>query len=439
MKKHRFLFVIVSLLLLILATTLPISAEIVSGSCGPDCTWTFNNENGELRISGKGEMTDYTSAPETPWASYWDNIKTLVIDEGITKIGNYCFGGLQEIRTVTFPSSVKEIGNNAFQNCWKIEKLVLPNTVERVGSSAFSHCSNITEVSLSKALTVLEISVFEHCSSLRSISIPNSVKRIKTKAFEHCVLLSEIDFGTGVEQIDEYCFQYCNSLKEIVIPDQVTILRNHAFYMCTDLKTATLGSGLETISSNLFTRSGLEKVIISEGTQTIDTQAFSGCYSLYHITLPKSLKIIKEGAFVNDVKIGSICYLGCKEQWETITIEKNNEHLTRQPVTAVPHEMTEFTPYDETSHQSSCVCGETEYESHEFGEALPYDKTQHVSTCKCGEKRYEKHTYSNGACSTCGEKKTTGCGASITTKGILLVCLIPIGMMIPLKKKSKSS
>ena len=126
MKKALSLFMSIVMLISITAgLNLKVFAEELSGSCGENVTYTLNTETGLLTISGTGPMMDFDFYSDSPWYSNRDSIKTIVIENGVTSIGNF-----------------------AFYNCFRLLRLtsiMIPNSVTSIGISAFEHCG-ITDV-----------------------------------------------------------------------------------------------------------------------------------------------------------------------------------------------------------------------------------------------------------------------------------------------------
>ena len=98
------------------AEVLAEEAAVQEGTCGENVTWKLS-EDGELRISGSGEMTDYSVADASPWSELVDSIKTVVIEDGVTSIGDRAFRRCMQMTEISIPDSVTSIGKNAFDYC----------------------------------------------------------------------------------------------------------------------------------------------------------------------------------------------------------------------------------------------------------------------------------------------------------------------------------
>ena len=79
------------------------------GTCGDSVTWMLNDE-GTLTISGSGAMASYQYATDSPWASLTSSIKTLIIEDGVTSIGNRAFCSLTQFTSISIPNSMTSIG-----------------------------------------------------------------------------------------------------------------------------------------------------------------------------------------------------------------------------------------------------------------------------------------------------------------------------------------
>ena len=94
----------------------PTDAPTPDDTCGASLTWTLD-EAGTLTISGTGKMTDWSDAYNTPWYAFCADIKTLVIEDGVTSIGRSAMNGCGNLTSVTIPISVTSVGKYAFNDC----------------------------------------------------------------------------------------------------------------------------------------------------------------------------------------------------------------------------------------------------------------------------------------------------------------------------------
>ena len=139
-----------ALLVLVMLLSLP---GIGALAASDELTWSLDKK-GTLTISGKGEMPDY-SGDTPPWVKYRDDIKAVVIEEGVTHIGAQCFQFCTKLKSVTIPSSVESIGDAAFYCCEKLSAVTLPDalteidipvSVEKICDSAFNACQKLETV-----------------------------------------------------------------------------------------------------------------------------------------------------------------------------------------------------------------------------------------------------------------------------------------------------
>jgi len=125
------------------ATDEKISVEaVLEGDCGDDCYFTLYSD-GTLLIEGTGEMTNYHSTKSAPWFDCRESVYKVVIEEGITKIGNQAFRKCKNLCEVVLPDGLVSIGANAFISCSSLTSICIPASVEDIGSWAFSG-TNIT-------------------------------------------------------------------------------------------------------------------------------------------------------------------------------------------------------------------------------------------------------------------------------------------------------
>ena len=140
-----------------------------SGTCGENATWTLSGDT--LTISGTGEMKNWAGISDyTPWYSSHNSIKTVIIQAGITSIGDHAFDSCYYLTSVTIPNSVTSIGKDAFSCCYNLTSVTIPNSVTSIGDDAFDQCSSLTSVTIPNSVTFIGDGVFYYCYRLRSVS-----------------------------------------------------------------------------------------------------------------------------------------------------------------------------------------------------------------------------------------------------------------------------
>ena len=89
----------------------------------------------------------------TPWYSQRDKIKKVVIENGVTNIGDHAFFGCSGLTSISIPNSVTSIGYRAFNGCESLGSVTIPNTVTSIGEDAFSECSGLTSLTIPNSVT----------------------------------------------------------------------------------------------------------------------------------------------------------------------------------------------------------------------------------------------------------------------------------------------
>ena len=198
------------------------ASVIDSGTCGANLTWKLTDD-GTLTISGTGSMYGYTGTGSnvSPWDDYRrTEIKSIVIEPGVTSIGNYafwacsansvsipdtvtkigqsCFGMCDGLRSVVLPYGIKSIPSFAFNMCELLESIVIPNTVQSFGQGCFTSCSSLVYFIIPDGVTNLPSSMLYGCSSLEYVQIPKSVTKIESLAFHNCGNLTDV-YYTGTQ------------------------------------------------------------------------------------------------------------------------------------------------------------------------------------------------------------------------------------------------
>ena len=117
------------------------------GTCGEAVSWSLD-ENGVLTISGTGEMENYTELNLSPWYVRRAEIKRVIVEDGVTGIGEYAFYRCRRMRSFSLAESVNYIGICAFSECHGLTRITIPEGVDQIGARAFFYCVNLTDVTV---------------------------------------------------------------------------------------------------------------------------------------------------------------------------------------------------------------------------------------------------------------------------------------------------
>ncbi|MGN1081860.1 MAG: leucine-rich repeat domain-containing protein [Acutalibacteraceae bacterium] len=136
--------------------------------------------------------------------------------------------------------------------------------------------------------------------NLTSVSIPDTVTSIWDSAFMACKNLSEVKMSKNVKEISHEAFRNCEALEQIQLPDGLETVGANAFAKCS-LKSLKIPKTLSNWGFAAFIdNASLQLLEFEEGLKTIrSSDAFCNCKSLEHLTIPKSVELISESAFLN--------------------------------------------------------------------------------------------------------------------------------------------
>ena len=363
MKRKISLFLVLCMVMSLI-TALPITVSAASsGICGNNLTWTLDDE-GTLTISGTGAMSNWDDGNKVPWYSIRGSIKTVIIQTGVTSIGNNAFCVCNGLTSISIPNSVTSIGKFAFYNCDSLTSISIPNSVTSIGGAAFYGCYSLTSITIPDSVTSIGGSAFCDCDSLTSISIPNSVTSIGDYAFYNCDGLTSVSIPNSVTSIGKFAFYNCDSLTSISIPNSVTYIGNAAFYGCYSLTSITIPDSVTSIGDgafydcdsltsinvdadnqyfisldgNLYNKNRTKLIQYARGKKdtsflvpnsvtSIGDYAFYACDSLTSVSIPNSVSSIGDEAFYDCSKLKDVYYSGSQEQWKKISIDSGNDRL----------------------------------------------------------------------------------------------------------------
>lgn len=333
---------------------------VVSGVNGKVQTGLFSNLKQSVDEEGN-PLFDRNGSPIMEPDEKWAALTEVVIEDGVTEIGNQTFQGCTGLTNVTIPDSVQKIGAWAFYLCGGLKNVDIPANVEignssfrqsgleqvtvsggsvgqyafhrnvslkkidinceTIGDEAFSGCDSLTDITLGSSVKILGDKVFYTCKNLENVEIPSTVTDIGEKTFYSCPKLKEAIIRAGT--VKAGTFYNCRALTTLIISDNATLdasftaknayangtletvkigkgeIGNSAFSNCTNLTTVELGDGVTSIGTSAFIRcTQLPSITIGSGVTSIGKNAFNGCAALTEA-------VIQSGA------IGESAFNGC--------------------------------------------------------------------------------------------------------------------------------
>ena len=192
MKGVRMFGILVIVCICLCAGT--VTAHAAYGTCGNNLTYDID-EDGVLTISGTGDM--WNGKHGSPVINYGikDSVTSIVIQEGVTSVGDWAFWRCENVESVSLPDSLTKIGYAAFIDCFRLNEVNIPGNVKSVGDGAFELCS-LSSVVIPDSVESIGKSAF-NCSSLCEIFISANVKEIGDNAFANyygdLVMYGELD------------------------------------------------------------------------------------------------------------------------------------------------------------------------------------------------------------------------------------------------------
>ena len=280
----------------------------------------------------------------------WDRrppLKKVVLPDTLTYIGNWAFGGRDELEEINlFPGIT--LGDNVFNGCKKLAdendflisdgialayygdggEVTVPEGVTELAKNLFANNfeansgnAKIHTVHLPRSLRKIGVSAFNGCRSLEKIVIPEGVEEIGSGAFMNCIALSDPHIADHVPNLGVSVFAGCKKMadengfviiggsvqcffgadREIEIPEGVTAIESGAFCN-TGIFSITLPSTLRRLGSAFEACNMLQRIQIPEGVKELAGETFKDCTQLQEVTLPSTLE-----------KIGNLAFSGCEE------------------------------------------------------------------------------------------------------------------------------
>lgn len=317
------------------------------------------------------QINNYSSSTtKNYFNSIATNVTTVILGDGIRKIGESTFEGCTNLKYIYMPDTIKEFNRRCFYNCSSIERIHMPSHLDIVadqsgenvafGDESFSGCSNLKEFGtyvkgrvsddgrcyiFNKKLiyfaaggklnnytipdSITKINKYAFCGTdIQEIKLNGNISVISESMFKDCTKLTTISNWENIESIGIGAFSGCESLMEIELPINLKRMGSNAFYNCTKLNLKETNNNLgniTTVSANTFYNCQALTSVNLKNITAINESAFEGCKELaIDISTAKKLQTIGKNSFKNCEKlcetlklpnkvqtIGNGAFMGC--------------------------------------------------------------------------------------------------------------------------------
>jgi hypothetical protein len=327
------------------------------GKCGAsghesDVRWVLTGTSPNytltiMKVGSTGAMANY-GGDNQPWKDYRSDIKSVVIGNGVTTIGDGAFMACSNLATVTFDGNSQPVSFNpyAFSGCG-FTSVTIPSNVTSIEDFTFSGCPNLTEVNIGKGVTSIKHHAFYSCPKLTTITV--DTKNTKYDSRDNCNAIIETTSNTlvlgckdtfipnTVTSIGDAAFWKCAGLTSIAIPASVTSIGASAFKECPDLTSVTFATGSQLTSIGVlafYDCKSLASIEIPASVTIIREKAFVQCHSLKTITIPASVTRIEINAFNGCTSLTDVYCYADPDTW----IDENCDDFIKTPAkTTVCH------------------------------------------------------------------------------------------------------
>ena len=276
-----------------------------NGNCGKGNDGSYRDNvvykldaDGTLTLTGSGVIGEFAwDGRYQPWKDFRDQIKKVVISEGITAIGSGAFAYCKNIESVELPtSSLTSIGGNAFMDAGTknaFANFTVPASVTKVGSYAFGYYQENADAKLSGITLGNPNTEITKSSFNGNSNTPNSTVTIYVRNNgENCTVKTQAaEFGYKYIDLDVYYSAdlTANNLKYELYDGILTLTA------IDPEKEATIPS--EQPWADADKAGEITKIVIGSGVRKIPANAFKDYTALKEIELPMTLRTICSSAF----------------------------------------------------------------------------------------------------------------------------------------------
>lgn len=367
----------------------------VTGTCGSGLKWSLNEDIGTLKISGSGEMDNYSSASglNAPWHDYAACVKALEIDKGVRGIGSHAFAELKNLKSADL-GGVRSIGEGAFSGCTSLKDIKGAENVKVFGSECFSGCTSLSGIEIPSGCTGIGARAFK-ATAIKTLSVPASVISIGEGAFSDCAALGYAELPAGLTKIPADCFADCTALQAVIVTDdgsygaKRSVIEANSFSGCTSLREIVIYNRAESLC--------------------VAKNAFSGCTAIKSVSLDCLSLVLDNSAFPSGAKID---YINISGEYGSVAPKAFSGVTT---TIVYPANGTKWGEYAGSQFGGKLTWESYDNHVHDFTATITAptcsEKGYTVFVCSsCSESfrsSYTKalgHDFKNGACTVCGCK-----------------------------------
>ncbi len=276
----------------------------------------------------------------------------------IKYIGDGAFYCCYKLEHFYFDNGFEHLGSEAFYKCFSLKQATLPLDIIRIERGTFAYCKSLEISSLPVCLEYIGEYAFYGCELIKSLNTGLNLQSIGAYSFAHCISLESIEFPDTLERVYMSAFLYCEKLKDLYFSDSVLYFCYGGLYypLNTDITIHAptysnayyyaIGNGYNFISTGIAKRGNALGVIwkidsdlklsltpnsdfipdisaytdvpwcdytdkitslnIGEGVETIGANVFARMVNLRSVSLPSTLKKLRNGAFADCRRLDNV-------------------------------------------------------------------------------------------------------------------------------------
>ena len=207
----------------------------------------YTVKDGVLFTADMSELVRYPSQ---------DTRTEYTIPDSVTKISQYAFESVRNVKNMMIPSGVEEIGAAAFEAATALYPVQDLRNVKQLGAMAFADVKNLRMILLGENLQIYMGKAYQNTnqiiirSGIESLYLPDGTKT-SYEVLNGCTGVKSVIFGKGMT-LHRGDGAYCKELENIVLPEDLTEIPENFAKGCTSLKSIYIPETVTKIGENAF-------------------------------------------------------------------------------------------------------------------------------------------------------------------------------------------